>query len=115
MNAFSNTWSSGQRRGFIIAREFVILQFYIWGSIAISAFTFIVVHDGRDSKLNDALIIGTIAFLFTYFSIQYIRVVYAAWQIWTGRVAPPEISAEQEKDQIKTMQDALAKLSDSAS
>ena len=102
--------NENQRRSFVIAREFVILQLYVWAAIFVALFELLVLQNSWNRKPEEALLVGYITFLLTYVPIQYIRMVYSAWQIWKRKVPPPEVTAEAEKESAQSASDALSKL-----
>ncbi len=101
-------WNASQRRGYLIAREFLVLQGFLWAALLIGGLTYLTAD--YSSERERAFPVFLITFVVTYFPVQYIRSVLSAWRIFKRRQEPPEVTAEEERERVKDVQDVLGNL-----
>jgi hypothetical protein len=96
-------WNENHRRGYLIAREFMLLQFFLWGALLVAGVFYM---GARYDERRDTAAVFVIAFAVTYLPVQYLRAVWTAWRVWRRKEEPPEVTAEHVKD----LQDVLGNL-----
>nr|WP_316639186.1 hypothetical protein [uncultured Roseateles sp.] len=95
-----------QRRGYLIAREFVLAQFFAWFALLVGSIAYFS-QDSYRRELAVFPLASLIALLVTYLPFLYIRAFISAWRIWRGSEPPPEVTLEEQKSQVEAAQAAV--------
>ena len=100
--------SPDKRRGYIVAREFIFSQIFLWVGVFVGIAHY-ALSDRWDRNISASAITGFVVSLI-YLPFLYVRAILKAWRVWRGHDEPDEITEAQEKSQTEAATAALKQL-----